>query len=70
MYMYDDYVSKYVCNDTNRNILCAVVTTINDYRPNGMMEVITGPKAKDFSQGELTGMLKEMNYEKDNVYKF
>lgn len=38
--------------------------------PPPMMKAISGPKAKDFSQGELTGMLAELGYSPDNVYKF
>jgi len=58
-----DFIQKYLPppEEGNQILVCG---------PDGMMEVITGPKAKDLSQGELTGMLKELNYEKDNVYKF
>lgn len=38
--------------------------------PQGMMAAISGTKAKDFSQGELDGLLKQLGYTKDNVYKF
>ncbi len=38
--------------------------------PPGMMQVISGNKAKDKSQGELTGLLKELGYTSDMVYKF
>lgn len=38
--------------------------------PPGMMEHISGDKAKDYSQGELTGVLKEVGYTADMVYKF
>uniref|UniRef100_A0A2P2K5W2 NADH-cytochrome b5 reductase n=1 Tax=Rhizophora mucronata TaxID=61149 RepID=A0A2P2K5W2_RHIMU len=38
--------------------------------PPGMMKHISGGKAKDWSQGELTGILKEAGYTEQMVYKF
>ncbi|XP_057967193.1 NADH-cytochrome b5 reductase-like protein [Malania oleifera] len=38
--------------------------------PPGMMKHISGDKAKDRSQGELTGILKELGYTEEMVYKF
>ncbi|KAK4420252.1 NADH-cytochrome reductase-like protein [Sesamum alatum] len=38
--------------------------------PPGMMKHISGDKAKDRSQGQLTGILKELGYTEDMVYKF
>lgn len=38
--------------------------------PPGMMNHISGDKAKDRSQGELTGVLKELGYTEEMVYKF
>lgn len=38
--------------------------------PPGMMKHISGDKAKDYSQGELTGLLKELGYTEQMVYKF
>ncbi|OQS06284.1 NADH-cytochrome b5 reductase [Thraustotheca clavata] len=38
--------------------------------PPGMMAAVSGGKAKDFSQGQLEGMLKELNYTSDMVFKF
>lgn len=38
--------------------------------PPGMMKHISGDKAKDYSQGELTGVLKELGYTENTVYKF
>lgn len=38
--------------------------------PPGMMKHISGDKAKDRSQGELTGLLKEAGYTEEMVYKF
>ncbi|KAJ3109353.1 NADH-cytochrome b5 reductase, partial [Physocladia obscura] len=38
--------------------------------PPGMVASLSGPKAKDFSQGELTGLLAKLGYSKDDVFKF
>ncbi|KAJ1685312.1 hypothetical protein LUZ63_016702 [Rhynchospora breviuscula] len=38
--------------------------------PPGMMKHISGDKAKDRSQGELSGILKEVGYAEEMVYKF
>jgi len=38
--------------------------------PPGMMEAVSGNKAKDYTQGEVSGMLKDLGYSKDNVFKF
>ncbi|PIA65561.1 hypothetical protein AQUCO_00100806v1 [Aquilegia coerulea] len=38
--------------------------------PPGLMNLISGEKAKDRSQGEVTGLLKEVGYTEDMVYKF
>ncbi|KAI5058239.1 hypothetical protein GOP47_0026409 [Adiantum capillus-veneris] len=38
--------------------------------PPGMMKHISGDKAPDKSQGEVSGLLKEAGYSKDMVYKF
>ncbi|GFR45811.1 hypothetical protein Agub_g7267 [Astrephomene gubernaculifera] len=38
--------------------------------PPGMMTAVSGNKAPNFSQGEVTGLLKELGYDSSNVYKF
>lgn len=38
--------------------------------PPGMMNHISGDKAPDKSQGEVSGLLREVGYTKDMVYKF
>ena len=39
--------------------------------PPGMMAAVSGGKnMKDYSQGELSGALKELGYAKENVFKF
>eukprot|EP00271_Cylindrocystis_brebissonii_P016899 TRINITY_DN4186_c0_g1_i1.p1 TRINITY_DN4186_c0_g1~~TRINITY_DN4186_c0_g1_i1.p1 ORF type:complete len:368 (-),score=57.03 TRINITY_DN4186_c0_g1_i1:361-1464(-) len=38
--------------------------------PPGMMNAMSGNKAPDKSQGELSGLLKDLGYTKEQVYKF
>ena len=38
--------------------------------PPGMMESVSGGKAKDYTQGELKGLLKHLNYNASEVFKF
>lgn len=38
--------------------------------PPPMMKMISGSKAPDFTQGELEGYLKDLGYNKDQVFKF
>ncbi|CAI9100190.1 OLC1v1037132C1 [Oldenlandia corymbosa var. corymbosa] len=38
--------------------------------PPGMMELVSGNKAKDYSQGEVSGLLKDVGYTESMVYKF
>jgi cytochrome-b5 reductase len=38
--------------------------------PPGMMNHISGDKAKDRSQGEVSGLLKDLGYTAEMVYKF
>ncbi|KAF4366788.1 hypothetical protein CsatB_014277 [Cannabis sativa] len=38
--------------------------------PPGMMKHVSGGKAKDWSQGEVSGILKELGYTEEMVYKF
>ncbi|EAW08280.1 cytochrome b5 reductase family protein [Aspergillus clavatus NRRL 1] len=38
--------------------------------PPGMYKAISGPKVSPKDQGELTGLLAELGYNKDQVYKF
>ncbi|PGH14188.1 NADH-cytochrome b5 reductase 2 [Helicocarpus griseus UAMH5409] len=38
--------------------------------PPGMYKAISGPKVSPKDQGELTGILKELGYTKEQVYKF
>ena len=38
--------------------------------PPGMMSAVSGDKTKDYKQGEVTGLLKELAFNQDMVYKF
>ena len=38
--------------------------------PLPMMKALSGDKAEDKSQGELTGLLKKMGYTPEGVFKF
>ena len=38
--------------------------------PPGMVKFLAGEKTKNYEQGELTGLLKELKYEKDAVFKY
>lgn len=62
-YVNKDLIKKYLPppSDDHMIMVCG---------PPGMMNSITGPKAPDYSQGELSGILKEMGYTKEQVFKF
>jgi len=38
--------------------------------PPPLVNLVSGPKAKDKTQGELVGLLKELGYKAENVFKF
>ena len=38
--------------------------------PPPMMNAISGPKTPNYEQGEVSGVLKELGYTSDMVYKF
>ena len=38
--------------------------------PPGMYKAVSGNKKSPAEQGELTGMLRELGYREDQVYKF
>lgn len=38
--------------------------------PPGYVNLISGPKNKDYTQGEVTGLLGKLGYGSDNVFKF
>ncbi|ORZ31098.1 NADH-cytochrome b5 reductase [Catenaria anguillulae PL171] len=58
-----DKIKKYIPAPTAENVKVFVCG------PPGMLKAISGSKAPDFSQGELDGLLKELGYTKDQVFK-
>lgn len=63
-YVNRDMVSAHLPAPTNKDGLIMVCG------PPGMMNAVSGDKAQDKSQGELSGLLKAMGYTQDQVYKF
>jgi cytochrome-b5 reductase len=62
-YVTEEQIKKYMPapSDDSLVLVCG---------PGGMMNFISGNKAPDYSQGELSGLLKKMNYTSSQVYKF
>ncbi|KAG7401835.1 NADH-cytochrome b5 reductase [Phytophthora boehmeriae] len=58
-----EMVEKYMPEASDDNLVCVC-------GPPPMMYHISGDKAKDKSQGELQGLLKELNYTRTQVFKF
>ncbi|KAI9287474.1 oxidoreductase NAD-binding domain-containing protein [Umbelopsis sp. AD052] len=59
-----EIVQQYMPGPNEPNTLVAVCG------PDKMVELISGAKAKDKSQGEIGGILKELGYTSENVFKF
>jgi len=59
----DSMIKKYLPEPADGNIIFVC-------GPPGMMNHVSGDKAKDYSQGELTGLLKGLGYKSDHVFKF
>jgi cytochrome-b5 reductase len=59
----ENLVSKYLPTPDENNAIYVC-------GPPSMMKWISGEKAPDFSQGELTGLLKKMGYKESHVFKF
>jgi cytochrome-b5 reductase len=38
--------------------------------PPGFMNLVSGDKAKDYTQGPLSGLLKQLGYTENQVFKF
>lgn len=57
-----------------REVVDAIKTNHFDFvytcGPPGFMDVVSGNKTPDIKQGELTGILKELGFTSDSVYKF
>jgi len=58
-----DLVKKYLPNPSDENLILVC-------GPPPMMKAISGDKAPDYSQGELQGILKGLNYKESQVFKF
>lgn len=62
-YVSKELIQKYMPAPSNDNLVMVC-------GPPGMMKAISGTKAPDFTQGELDGLLKDLGYTKDQVFKF
>jgi len=58
-----DVIKKYMPEPSDDNIVFVC-------GPPGFYTAVSGPKAKDYSQGEVDGYLKELGYKKEQVFKF
>ncbi|RLN63193.1 hypothetical protein BBJ29_006057 [Phytophthora kernoviae] len=58
-----EMIEKYMPEASDDNLVCVC-------GPPPMMYHVSGDKAKDKSQGELQGLLKELNYSRTQVFKF
>ncbi|OWZ18324.1 NADH-cytochrome b5 reductase [Phytophthora megakarya] len=58
-----EMVEKYMPEPSDDNLVCVC-------GPPPMMYHVSGDKAKDRTQGELQGLLKELNYTSTQVFKF
>ncbi|KAK1395289.1 hypothetical protein POM88_014345 [Heracleum sosnowskyi] len=67
----DDEGKNKICSSAFLEYPCRAVDTRTWVcGPPGMVKHISGEKAKDWTQGELTDILKELGYTEDMVYKF
>lgn len=63
-YITGEMISKFMPDPSNDDGLVLVCG------PPPMMNAISGDKAQDKTQGELSGLLAALHYRKENVYKF
>ncbi|KAI8322172.1 NADH-cytochrome b5 reductase-like protein [Martensiomyces pterosporus] len=63
-YVTNELVQKYLPAASEGNILVSVCG------PPPMMKSVSGPKAPDFTQGEVEGIFKELGYASEQVFKF
>ncbi|KAJ2233057.1 hypothetical protein H4R99_002757 [Coemansia sp. RSA 1722] len=63
-YVTKELVQKYMPAAGTEGVLVGVCG------PPPMMSLISGPKAPDYSQGEVSGILKDLGYTKEQVFKF
>lgn len=66
-YITEDMIKKYLPQPESDQDDSTIVFVCG---PPGMMNHISGNKNPDKSQGELTGLLKKLNYTESQVYKF
>jgi len=59
----EDMIKAHLPSPTNKDAMIFVCG------PPGMMTAISGPKAPDYSQGKLSGVLSKMKYTEDQVFK-
>jgi cytochrome-b5 reductase len=59
-----EFIEKYLPKPADKDIKIMVCG------PGEMVTELAGPKAPDYSQGELDGVLKNMGYSKEQVFKF
>ncbi len=62
-YVSKELVQKYMPDPSSENLVLVC-------GPPGMMSHVSGGKAKDYTQGALEGLLKELNYTSEIVFKF
>ena len=62
-YVTKDTIQKYMPAPSNDSLVMVC-------GPPPMVKAISGSKAPDYTQGELDGLLKDLGYTKDQVYKF
>lgn len=62
-FLNEQLIKSYMPAPTNDNMVFVC-------GPPGMMAAISGSKAPDYTQGEVSGVLKNLGYSKDNVIKF
>ncbi|KAI7832998.1 hypothetical protein BX661DRAFT_178933 [Kickxella alabastrina] len=63
-YITKELVQKYLPSADRSDVLVSVCG------PPPMMKAISGPKAPDFSQGEVNGIFKELGFTSQQVFKF
>ncbi|KAJ2548198.1 hypothetical protein EV175_004918 [Coemansia sp. RSA 1933] len=63
-YVTKDLVKKYMPSPSDKDIL------VSACGPPPMMNSVSGPKAPDYSQGEVGGIFKELGYTSEQVFKF
>ncbi|KAJ2217062.1 hypothetical protein EV179_000829 [Coemansia sp. RSA 487] len=63
-YVTKELVQKYMPSPSDKDVLVSVCG------PMPMMKSVSGPKAPDYSQGEVSGIFKELGYTSEQVFKF